>query len=124
MTDLVTYLVEAYVPRTSAGGVDAVAAGAQEAAMEMQRDGTAIRFLRSFFVPEDELWFCFYAARSIDDVWEAARRAELVLGRIQKAVDDEVPISETKRELDQRDLLNGAVSSEHKDEAPDRRWKR
>jgi hypothetical protein len=83
-----TYLVEAYLPRTSPGGADAVSARARAAAAQMRGDGTAIRFLRSFFVPEDELWFCFYEARSIDDVAEAASRAELELGRIQQAVDD------------------------------------
>ena len=85
---LETYLVEAYLSRTSPGGADAVAARVRAAAAQMRRDGTAIRFLRSFFVPEDELWFGFYEARSIDDVAEATRRAELALGRIQQAVDD------------------------------------
>jgi Protein of unknown function (DUF4242) len=89
---LETYLVEAYLPRTSPGGADAVAARARAAAVQMRRDGTAIRFLRSFFVPEDELWFCFYEARSIDDVAEATSRAELELGRIQQAVDDKASV--------------------------------
>jgi Protein of unknown function (DUF4242) len=86
---LSTYLVEAYVPRTSPGGADAVAARARSAAAEMRRDGAPIRFLRSFFVPEDELWFCFYEARSVDDVAEVTTRAELVIGRIQQAIDDD-----------------------------------
>jgi hypothetical protein len=58
----------------------------------MRRNGTAIRFLRSFFVPEDELWFCFVEARSIDDIADATGRAELVLGRIQQAVVDEASV--------------------------------
>ncbi len=86
--ELETYLVEAYLPRTSPGGADAVAARARAVAAQMRRDGTAIRFLRSFFVPEDELWFGFYQARSIDEVAEATSRADLVPGRIQPAVDD------------------------------------
>ena len=86
---LETYLVEAYLPRTSPGGADAAAARARAAAAQMQSEGTAIRVLRSFFVPADELWFGFYEARSIDDVAEATSRAELTLGRIQRAVDDE-----------------------------------
>jgi Protein of unknown function (DUF4242) len=87
-----TYLVEAYLPRTSPGGPAAVSARARAAAAEMRRTGTEIRFLRSFFVPEDELWFCFYEARAVDDVAEASKRAELALGRIQQAVDDEASI--------------------------------
>jgi hypothetical protein len=82
VADLDTYLVEAYLPRTSPGGANAVAARARGAAADMRRDGTAIRFVRSFFVPEDELWFCFYEARSVDDVSEAAMRAKLEVGRI------------------------------------------
>jgi hypothetical protein len=88
VTDLETYLVEAYLSRTSPGGADAVAARARAAAAQMRRDGTAIRLVRSFFVPEDELWFGFYQARSIDEVAEATRRADLVPGRIQRAIDD------------------------------------
>jgi hypothetical protein len=88
--DVETFLVEAYVPRTSPGGAAAVAARARSAAAQMRRDGTPIRFVRSFFIPEDELWFCFYEARSVDEVAEATRRAELLLGRIQQAVDDAI----------------------------------
>jgi hypothetical protein len=83
-----TYLIEAYLPRTSPGGGEAAAARSRAAAAEMRREGTAIRFVRSFFLPEDELWFCFYEARSIDDVAEAARRAELAVSRIDRAVED------------------------------------
>jgi hypothetical protein len=95
--DLDTYLVEAYLPRTSPGGAKAVATRARGVAVEMRRHGTPIWFLRSFFVPEDELWFGFYEARSSDDVGEAARGAELVLGRIQKAVDDEASVRRKER---------------------------
>jgi hypothetical protein len=89
---LSTYLVEAYLPKTSAGGADAAAARARAAAAELRRAGTAIRYVRSFFVPEDELWLCFFEARSVEDVAEAATRAELVPGRIQQAVADEATI--------------------------------
>ena len=82
-----TYLLEAYMPRTSADGPAAAAARARASAAQMRREGTPIRVLRSFFIPEDELWFCLYEARSSDAVAEASRRAELGLGRIQKAVD-------------------------------------
>jgi hypothetical protein len=96
-----TYLVEVYLPRTSPGGADAVAARARAAAAEMRRDGAPIRFLRSFFVPEDELWFCLYEARSVDEVAEAGHRARLVLARIQRAVDDD-------RWVEREDELKGA----------------
>jgi hypothetical protein len=83
-----TFLLEAYVPRTSAGGA-AAAKRARAVAAAMRREGTPIRVLRSFFTPEDELWFCLYEAPSADDVSEASRRAGVLPGRIQRAKDDE-----------------------------------
>ena len=68
----------------------------------MRREGTPIRVLRSFFVPEDELWFCLYEARSSDTVAEASRRAELGLGRIQKAVDADIGTCPRQSERRQR----------------------
>jgi len=85
--DARTYLLETYMSRTSASAPAAATARARAAAAQMRREGTPIRVLRSFFVPEDELWFCLFEARSSDAVAEASRRAELGLGRIQKAMD-------------------------------------
>lgn len=89
-----TYLAEAYLPRTTAGGPRAAAARARAAARQMRREGAPVRFLRSFFLPEDELWFCLYEARSTDEVAEASRRAELMPGRIQRVVDVEISAGE------------------------------
>jgi hypothetical protein len=84
-----TFLLEAYMPRTSAGGAAAAAVRARAAAAAMRREGTPIRVLRSFFMPDDEVWFCLYQAPSLDDVSEASHRAGLLPGRIQPANDDE-----------------------------------
>jgi len=97
-----TYLLETYMSRTSAGDPAAAAARARAAAAQMRREGTPIRVLRSFFVPEDELWFCLYEARSSDTVAEAGRRAKLGLGRIQKAVDADVGTRARRSERSQR----------------------
>jgi hypothetical protein len=102
VTGLETYLVEAYLPRTSPGGPDAAAARARAAATQMRREGTPIRVRRSFFLPEDELWFCLYDARSADEVAEASRRAELVLGRIQRAVGVDVSARVKRAERSKR----------------------
>jgi hypothetical protein len=101
VTGLETYLVEAYLPRTSPGGPDAAAARARAAATQMRREGTPIRVRRSFFLPEDEVWFCLYEARSADEVVEASRRAELVLGRIQRAVDISARVNQMKGARDE-----------------------
>lgn len=86
-----TFLLEAYVPRTSAAGPASAAARARTAAAGMRREGTPIWVVRSFFMPEDELWFCLFEAPSSDDVSEAGHRAGLLPGRIQRANDDEWP---------------------------------
>jgi hypothetical protein len=100
--DARTYLLETYMSRTSAGDPTAAAARARAAAAQMRREGTPIRVLRSFFVPEDELWFCLYEARSSDTVAEASRRAKLGLGRIQKAVDADIGTRARRGERRQR----------------------
>jgi hypothetical protein len=86
-TRLTTYLVEAYVPQVSPGAPEAAAARARAAAAELRREGADIRFLRSFYVPEDEICFCFFEATSIGEVAEAGRRAAMSVGRIQPAIE-------------------------------------
>jgi hypothetical protein len=50
-----------------------------------------VRFLQSIFVPEDEICFYLYEARSADAVCEAASRAGLRFERITEAVADSTP---------------------------------
>ena len=76
------FLVESYVARTDARGVDSRVRCARRAAA----GGTAVRYLRSFFVPEDEICFLLFEAASADDVRDAARRADLHFERISEAV--------------------------------------
>jgi hypothetical protein len=97
-----TYLLETYMSRTSAGRPAAAAARTRAAASQMRREGTPIRVLRSFYAPEDELWFCLFEAHSSKAVAEASRRAELGLGRIQKAVDADIAARARRSERSQR----------------------
>jgi len=100
--DARTYLLETYMPRTSTGEPAEAAARARSSAAQMRREGTPICVLRSFFAPEDELWFCLFEARSSDVVAEASRRAELGLGRIQEALDADVGTRARRSERSQR----------------------
>jgi hypothetical protein len=80
-----TFLAEAYLSGTGYG-LGSSMSRARAAAREMRREGVSIRFLRSFFLPEDELWFGLFEATSHQEVAELSRRAELVVSRIQRAV--------------------------------------
>jgi Protein of unknown function (DUF4242) len=81
------YLAELYVPLAGSDGVRDAAVRARSVADEMTRNGTAVRFLRSIFVPGDETCFLLYEASSPGGVAEATRRAGMELARISEAVD-------------------------------------
>lgn len=82
-----SYLAEAYVPRPRAGDVRAHERRARAAARELTHQGVPIRFLRSFFVPEDEICFYVFEADSAETVEAACTRAALRFERVIEAVD-------------------------------------
>jgi hypothetical protein len=79
------YLVEMYVARTDTDKVAHDSELARAAAEELVREGTAVRYLRSLFVPDDETCFYIYEADSADAVRAAAERASLPTARVMKA---------------------------------------
>jgi hypothetical protein len=79
------FLLERYASRSDSEAAAAGAERARRAAERMSREGTAVRLVRSIFVPEDETCFELYEAESLDAVREAARRAELRVDRITRA---------------------------------------
>jgi hypothetical protein len=52
----------------------------------MTREGQRVRYLRSIFVPEDEICFLLFEAASPELVGKASRRAELAYERIVEAI--------------------------------------
>ncbi len=66
-----------------------ITAQARRASDELRREGTQVRFLRSIFVPEEDVCFYLYRAASPDAVREAASRAALsfreVTGTLERA---------------------------------------
>jgi hypothetical protein len=80
------YLVERYVSRTDTVAARAGAKRARREAERLSREGTAVRLLRSIFVPEDETCFDLYEAESSDAVLEVTRRAQLHIDRIAETV--------------------------------------
>ena len=81
------FLVEFYVSRQDAGGVER-AERARSSADALTREGTPVRYLRAILVPEDETCFFLYEAGSAEAVREAAQRAALPFERISEAFDD------------------------------------
>jgi hypothetical protein len=81
------YLVELYVARGSRVPLEA-ARRARASANAMSRDGHPVRYLRSIFVPEDEICFLLLEAASPGLVGEAGRRAALDNYRIVEAIDE------------------------------------
>jgi len=80
------YLAELYVPRSGSDGVRDAAARARTAADELRRTGTAVRFLRSIFVPAEETCFLLYEAESPESVRRAGVLAGIAPDRILEAV--------------------------------------
>ncbi len=86
------YLVELFVPRTDALVVREGVRRVRLAAEDLARGGTAVRYLRSIFVPEDEICFLLFEAACAQDVRDAARSADLPFERISEAVTSAEPI--------------------------------
>jgi hypothetical protein len=76
------YLVELATPASGWQDLQQLTSRARAGAEEMSREGAAVRFLRSIFVPEDQICFFLYEGDSIETVGEAGRRAELHIERI------------------------------------------
>jgi hypothetical protein len=80
------YLVELYVSRFRSGELTLAAERVREAAEGLTRTGTAVHFLRTIFVPEDETCFHVLDGPSSEAVAETARRAGISTPRITRAV--------------------------------------
>ena len=82
------FLAEQYV---AAAGLELAAerAGvAREAAEQLTREGMAVHFVRSIFIPADETCLHLYRAESIDAVRAATALASLAVERITEAVSE------------------------------------
>jgi hypothetical protein len=76
------YLVESYQSRAGAKELDAVTERLRQAAAELSRSGSPVRYLRGLFVPEDELCLHLFEGVSVDAVRKALARAAVVYERI------------------------------------------
>lgn len=82
-----TFLVEAYEPRGRDGSLVEIERRARTLAAELAGSGTAVRYMRSIYVPADETCFHVFEASSIEVIEEFGRRAQLAFDRITEAVE-------------------------------------
>jgi hypothetical protein len=81
-----SYLVETFLPRGAAGERMARERRARSAAEELTRQGTRVRFDRTIHVPEDEICFFVFDARSGREAALVAQEAALEPLRVVEAV--------------------------------------
>jgi hypothetical protein len=79
-----SFLLEAYMPASAL--LEDVEERVRDAAAELTRSGTPVRYVRSIFVPEDETCFHLLDGPSSEAVAETARRAGISTPRITTAV--------------------------------------
>jgi hypothetical protein len=72
-----SYLVETFLPRGAAAERSARVRRARSAAEELTREGTRVRLDHTIHVPEDEMCFYVFEARSRREAALVAQRAEL-----------------------------------------------
>jgi hypothetical protein len=81
-----SYLVETFLPRGAAGERTARERRARSAAEELTRQGTRVRFDRTIHVPEDEICFFIFDARSGREAALVAQQAALDPFRVVEAL--------------------------------------
>ena len=80
-----SYVAETYVSKE--GLVEPAAERLRAAALALSSEGREIRFLRSTFMPTDELCLLVFEAESSEVVGEAADRTEVEVERIVEVVE-------------------------------------
>ena len=88
-----SYLVETYLARSQAGERVARERRARSAAQELMEETISVRFERSIYVPEDEIYFFVFDAPSGRDAALAAERAELDSIRVVEVVSSRKELS-------------------------------
>jgi hypothetical protein len=81
-----SYLVETFLPRGATGDRSVRERRARSAAEELTRQGTRVRFDHTIHVPEDEICFFVFDARSGREAALVAQQAELDPLRVVEAV--------------------------------------
>jgi hypothetical protein len=82
------FAAEQYLPGTDAAVAERSASVARLVAEQLTLEGTAVEFVRSIFIPQDETCIHMYRANSIEAVEKVAAAAGLRFERVSEAVTD------------------------------------
>ena len=82
---MATFVIESYMSRTGTGELDAAAAKLRAAIATLPPSAGRVRYLRSMFVPDDEICFHVVEAPTLEAAVEAAGLAGLTPERVVKA---------------------------------------
>ena len=80
------YVVERHLPNFTGEQVAAAANRAKQTTLEMTREGTPVRYMRSIFIPGEDKCYCLFEGDSADSVLQANKRAELPVESISEAL--------------------------------------
>jgi hypothetical protein len=80
-----SYLIESYLPRTRTGELPAVVSRLRRATESLTAEGTRAHYLRTTFLPGDELCLHLLEADSAATASEASRRAAIEPARVIEA---------------------------------------
>jgi hypothetical protein len=76
------YIAESYLSRTRRGDLDSLATHARDAAEALAGEGQDVAYVRSAFVPEDEVCLHWFTASSPALITAVARLAKLEFDRV------------------------------------------
>ncbi len=82
MAGVNSYVVELQLTAGDAANVAAAGELARSAAEQLTREGTAVRCVRSVYVPEEDTCLLVFEASTVEAVDRAGRRAGLTYERI------------------------------------------
>ena len=82
-----TFMVERSLKGIAMGDLAAAQKRAIDTAAKMSREGTAVRYVRSVFVPDSGQCMCLFEGNAAADVERLNREAEIPFTRVVPAMD-------------------------------------
>jgi hypothetical protein len=81
-----TFLVESFVPHLDDWSAGTITSRLRATVGQLEKEGTALRWLRSFALVGEETYLCFIAASDLDHVLQLSRRAGLECDHVVEVV--------------------------------------